>query len=108
LRGSKSVELGSDNVQSLPWLTSLETPVTVLQLTGALVDSTGKARRIGAEGIAAQRTRLLVSAIGAQELFGDEEIKRVRSARRDDLAGSPLAWQVALRHLVAELMGLKP
>jgi len=104
-RGSKSVELGSGNVQSLPWLSSLETPVPVLQLTGALIDNTGKAVRIGAEGIAAQRTRLLVSAVGGQELFGDEEVARVRIARRDDLPGQPLAWQVALRTLVAELTG---
>jgi hypothetical protein len=107
-RGSKSVDLGSGNVQLLPWLSSLETPVPVLQLTGALIDSTGKAVRIGAEGIAAQRTRLLVSAIGGQELFDDEEAAKVRTARRDDLAGAPLAWQVALRTLVAELTGQKP
>ena len=107
-RGSKSVELGSGNVQSLPWLSSLETPVPVLQLTGALIDSTGKAVRIGAEGIAAQRTRLLVSAVGGQELFGDEEAAKVRIARREDLAGQPLAWQVALRTLVAELTGQNP
>jgi hypothetical protein len=107
-RGSKSVELGSGNVQSLPWLSSLETPVPVLQLTGALIDSTGKAVRIGAEGIAAQRTRLLVSSVGGQELFGDEEVTKVRIARREDLPGQPLAWQVAMRTLVAELTGQSP
>ncbi|MEO7456175.1 MAG: hypothetical protein ABIY52_07920 [Gemmatimonadaceae bacterium] len=107
-KGSKSVELGTNNVEPLPWLTSLETPVVVLQLTGALMDSTGKAIRIGAEGITAQRTRLLVSAVGGQELFRDEEVKRARTAKRDDLAGSPLAWQVALRQLAAELTGTKP
>jgi hypothetical protein len=107
-RGSKSVELGSGNVQSLPWLSSLETPVPVLQITGALIDSDGKAVRIGAEGIAAQRTRLLVSAVGGQELFGDEEVAKVRIARRDDLPGQPLAWQVALRTLVAGLTGENP
>ena len=107
-RGSKSVELGSGNVQSLQWLSSLETPVPVLQLTGALIDANGKAVRIGAEGIAAQRTRLLVSAVGGQELFGDEEVAKVRIARRDDLPGQPLAWQVALRTLVAELTGQNP
>jgi hypothetical protein len=36
-RGSKSVELGSGYVLPLPWLTSVETPVSVLQLTGVLV-----------------------------------------------------------------------
>ena len=56
--GQKSVELGTANTASLPWLTSLETPVTVLQLTGALVDREGKAIRIGAEGFVAKRTRI--------------------------------------------------
>jgi hypothetical protein len=107
-RGNKIVELGSGNVQSLPWLSSLETPAPVLQLTGALIDGNGKAVRIGAEGIAAQRTRLLVSAVGGQELFGDEEVAKVRIARRDDLPGQPLAWQVALRTLVGELTGQNP
>jgi hypothetical protein len=84
------------------------TIVPVLQLTGALIDSTGKAVRIGAEGIAAQRTRLLVSSVGGQELFGDEEVTKVRIARREDLPGQPLAWEVAMRTLVAELTGQSP
>jgi hypothetical protein len=104
-RGSKSVVLGTNHEESLPWLTSLETPVAVLQLTGALMDASGKAVRIGAEGIAAHPTRLLVSAVGAQELFGDEQVRKARSARRADLPGSPLAWQVALRDLVVQLTG---
>lgn len=104
-RGSKSVVLGTNHEESLPWLTSLETPVAVLQVTGALMDASGKAVRIGAEGIAAQPTRLLVSAMGAQELFGDEQVRKARSARRADLPGAPLAWQVALRDLVVQLTG---
>jgi hypothetical protein len=34
-RGTKEVVLGTEHVASLPWLTSLETQVSVLQLTGA-------------------------------------------------------------------------
>ena len=106
--GQKSVELGTGNTASLPWLTSLETPVTVLQLTGALVDREGKAIRIGAEGFVAKRTRLSLSAIGAQELLRDEDVAQARTARRGDLPGQPLDWQVALRHLVAQLTGREP
>lgn len=105
LRGSKEVELGTGHVARLPWLTSLETPVSVLQLTGALVDTTGRAIRIGAEGILAVRTRLAVSALGAQELLRDADVEEARTLRRDDLAQRPLAWQVALRHLVSSLTG---
>lgn len=103
LRGTKEVELGTGHVQQLPWLTSLETPVTVLQLTGAVVGADGRALRIGAEGLLARRTRLLLSAVGAQELIGDEDVARLRTERRDDLPGRPLVWQAALEALLAQL-----
>jgi hypothetical protein len=104
-RGDKVVDLGTGHAVTLPWLTSLETPVSVLQLTGALVDRDGRAVRIGAEGVLARRTRLAVSAAGAEELLTDEDVARARTLRRDDLPGRPYAWQVALRTLVAELTG---
>lgn len=105
LRGDKRVDLGSAHTASLPWLTSLETPVHVLQLTGALVGRDGRAVRIGAEGLLARRTSLPASSLGAERLITDEEIAQLREARRDDLPGRPLVWQVALRTLVAQLTG---
>lgn len=105
LRGDKEVELGTGYTVSLPWLTSLETPVSVLQITGALVGRDGRAIRIGAEGLMARRTPLPVSALGAQALLTDEDVQRVRTLRREDLAGQPLVWQVALRQIVAQLTG---
>ena len=102
-RGTKSVELGTGYTVELPWATSLETPVSVLQVTGVRVGRDGKAVSIGAEGILAQRTSLGVSAIGGQALITDEQVERARTLRRDDLPGHPLAWQVALRNLVAGL-----
>ena len=105
LLGHKVLELGTGNVTKLPWLTSLETPVSVLQVTGAVVDKEGKAVRIGAEGFYAHRTRLLVSAVGAQEVLRDDDVKAARALRRDDLPGQPLAWQVALRELATRLTG---
>ncbi len=105
LSGTKVVELGTGNRARLPWLTSLETPVSVLQLTAALVDGAGKAIRIGAEGFYALRTRLVVSAIGGQEILGDDDVRAAGSLRRDDLPGAPLAWQVALRELVGRVTG---
>ncbi len=102
-RGSKSVELGSGYVLPLPWLTPVETPVSVLQLTGVLVGRDGRGVRIGAEGIAAQRTPLLASAVGAQRLITDEDVDRARSVRREDLPDQPLAWRAALSRLVSDL-----
>jgi hypothetical protein len=103
LVGNKEVELGTSYVEKLPWLTSLETPVSVLQLTGALVGRDGKAIRIGAEGMLARRTSLPISALGAQALITDEEVERLRTARREDLPGNPLVWQISLRTLVTQL-----
>lgn len=105
IRGTKVVELGTGNRAALPWLTSLETPVAVLQLTGVLVDRNGQAVRIGAEGFHARRTRLMMSSARAEELITDDDVNAARTARRADLPGNPLAWQVALRELVARLVG---
>ena len=103
--GTKELQLGTDYSMSLPWLTSLETPVSVLQLTGALVATDGKAIRIGAEGMLARRTAIVASAIEAQSLIRDKDVKALITATRDDITGNPLVWQVALRNLVAQLTG---
>jgi hypothetical protein len=108
VRGDKELELGTGHTARLPWLTSLETPVSVLQLTGALVDRDGKAIRIGAEAFHPKRTPFLLSGIGAQALLRDEDVNEARAARRDDLSGRPLAWRVALRNLVSQLTGREP
>lgn len=103
LLGHKFVELGTGHEQDLAWLTSLETPLYVMQLTGALVDEQGRAVRIGAEGIMAKRTRFRISALGAQEIWSDEDVGWLRHARRTDLPSQPLAWKEAMRQLVAQL-----
>lgn len=105
LAGSKELELGTGHTARFPWLTSLETPVAVLQLTGAPVDQEGKAIRIGAEAFQAKRTPFLLSSAGAQALLLDEDVTEARTRRREDLPGQPLAWKVALRHLVEHLTG---
>ena len=89
----------------LPWLTSLETPVSVLQLTGAVMGRDGLAVRIGAEGMLARRTGLVMSGLGAQALISDDDVQQLRTLRREDLPGRPLVWQVALGQLVADLAG---
>ena len=105
LRGDKSVLLGTRHTASLPWLTSVETPVTVLQLTGALVDRDGRAVRIGAEGLLAKRTGLVMSGLGAQAVLSEDDVAQLRALRREDLPNKPLVWEVALRQLVASLTG---
>ena len=108
ITAQKEVELGTGYVQSLPWLTAQDRPVQVLQLTGALIGRDGKAIRIGAEGLFARRTRLLAGAFGIREMVSDDDVARLTTLRREDLAGQPLVWQVALRNLVQGLAGTGP
>lgn len=103
IRGHKYIELGSNHRLDLPWLTSLEQPVPVLQLTGALVGRDGKALRIGAEGLFAKRTGIIASGVGLTALIADDDVAALRTLRRADLPGQPLVWQVALRTLVQQL-----
>lgn len=105
LRGDKVVDLGTGHSQELPWLTALDDPIWTVELTGALIDSTGRAVRIGAEGLFAKRTRFSISAIGGQESVTDQDIAQLRTLRRESLAGQPLVWREALRELVRGLLG---
>lgn len=105
LRGDKEIQLGTGYSLAAPWLTAIDRPASTLQLTGAVVDGEGRVVRMGAEGLVARRTNLLVGSLGAQALISDEDVERARAARRDDLPGQPLVWEVALRNLAAQLAG---
>lgn len=103
LTGSKYVTLGRDHEVALPWLTSLETPVSVIQLTGVVVDADGKAVRIAAEGLSVKRTPLLLSAVDAQALIRDDDVRTLLRTPRNDLPGQPLVWQAGLEALLRSL-----
>lgn len=105
LLGGREVELGTGHAVALPWLTALDAPVRVLQLTGAVIDENGKAVRIGAEGMLVRRTNLLAGSIGAQRLVTEEDVEQLRTMRREDMPGQPFVWQIALRNLGAGLTG---
>lgn len=100
LSGKKEVRLGSGPAQALPWLTSLDTPVQVLQVTAALVDREGQVVRSGAEGLLAARTPFRASMAGAEKLMTAEDVERARTLVRDDLPGAPAVWQAAVHALV--------
>jgi hypothetical protein len=101
LRGDKSVELGTGYTMPLPWLTSLETPVTVLQLTGALIDREGRAVRVGAEGILAVRTPLSASGFGMQRILSEDDVRRAHSIQHEGRT----VWRSAVCTLVTQLAG---
>jgi hypothetical protein len=105
LLGSKEVLLGTGHTKDVPWLTATDRPASVLQVTGAIVASDGTVRRIAAEGLLVRPTNIVVAGFGAQRLISDEDIRELRAARRTDLDGAPLTWQVALQNLVVSLTG---
>lgn len=101
LSGKKEVRLGTRHTQALPWLTSLESPVWVLQVTGALVDREGKIVRSGAEGIWALRTPFKASMFRAERLVHAAAVDSVRTELvREDLPHRPLAWAAAVEELI--------
>ena len=102
-RGSKVVELGTDRVQPLPWLTALDRPVSVIQLTGVAVGPDGRARRMGGEGLLAKRTPFLLSSFGLQALLDEDDVATLLRERIGDEPGAPLVWQAALDALVEQL-----
>ncbi len=105
--GQKELVLGTGYRIPVKWLSSLQDPVDVIHVTGALIDKQGKIRRSGAEGILAAKTAsLLESAIGLHNALGDEAVSQLTTnVVRKDLPGHPLAYQVALRNLIANLLG---
>ena len=99
-KGNKAIGLGNGRSMPVTWLTSLDDPVQVLQLTGALVTPEGKVLRVGAEGLIARRTGMAASVAGAQEVLREEELQALTAPG----AGGEPVWRTALRALMSGLL----
>lgn len=97
-RGSKVVELGSDREQELPWLTALDRPVQVLQVTALAFGPDGRVVRIGGEGLLARRTPIVLSGFGVDALVREEDVARLL----DGGADAP-DWRGAVETLLLQL-----
>lgn len=106
-KGSKAVELGTGHRMAVPWLTSLDQPAEVLQFRGVLYRADGRFVRAGAEAFHALRTPFRQSVLHLQRPMVPPDLEQAFAAVREDLPGEQLAWQVALRNLVAQLTGRK-
>ncbi|HHS12480.1 MAG TPA: hypothetical protein ENN03_01795 [bacterium] len=105
-KGGKVLDLGTGHSIPVPWLTSLDTPVEVLQVSGALISPEGKILRSGAEGIIAKRTGFLASVFDLRSKISQSDIQTlINETVREDLPGSPPAWEAALNNLLAQLTG---
>jgi len=99
-KGNKTIELGTGRSMPVAWLTSLDDPVQVLQLTGAVVSREGKVLRVGAEGLIARRTGMKASVAGVQEILTEDDLAALFEPPR---AERPV-WHAALRSLVEGLL----
>lgn len=104
-KGSKLIDLGVARAMPLPWLTSLDDPVQVLQLTAALVSPEGRVLRVGAEGLIARRTGMTASVLGAQEILTEAELESLTAPAAD---GSGPVWRSALRELITRMLDTRP
>ncbi len=103
-KGNKEIVLGTNFRQPVPWLTSLNDPVEVLYVGGAVVDCNGKIIRVGAEGMLAKRTNFALSVLDFQAAISDEDVIKLLQKKREDLPGKPLVWKTAFENLLQQLL----
>lgn len=102
---AKNVLLGTGHEAPVKFLTAEDKLMEVLQLTGVLLDAEGRVLRAGAEGVLARDTPFTAQIFDVTKMLDDETLKRaLNEERRMDLAGQPLAWEVALDILVEGLL----
>lgn len=103
--GGKRLSIGTGHAPSLPWLSALDEPVEIVQLTGVLVDREGRVLRSGAEGMIAVPTRFSETVLGLRRTVQASDLRALPSRTRDDLPDRPRVIDVALDNLVAQLTG---
>lgn len=101
----KAVLLGTGHEAPVKFLTAVDKPLEVLQVSGLLVDADGRVLRAGAEGVLYRDTPFLAQTFDITRMLDDEALAAaLDSERRQDLPGAPLALEVAVDNLVAQLL----
>jgi hypothetical protein len=100
----KKVVLGTGYEREIRFLSAVDKPVEVLQLTGVLLDKNGNVVRAGAEGFLHEDSPFWVQVLDAGTTVDDNAIRKLfTEERREDLPGRPLTWIVAVENLVNQL-----
>jgi hypothetical protein len=106
--GRRHLNVGTQHRHRLPLGVSKGDCWGVVQVAAILMNRDGEVVRIGAEGIIAAGSALARGGAlaGLFPDFSVQEIEaRATSATRDDLPGSPPAWQVAVHQLLMQVTG---
>ncbi|HSM31235.1 MAG TPA: hypothetical protein VK854_11105 [Woeseiaceae bacterium] len=102
----KKVVLGTNYEVPVRFFSSVDGPIEVIALTGALFDANGNLVRAGGEGIAGYDTPFWVQVFKTGKEIDTTAINElVNSDRREDLPGQPLKWQAALDQLLRQMTG---
>jgi hypothetical protein len=100
-KDNKVIDLGNGRTYPITWVTALDAPVQVLQLTASVVSPDGKVVRLGAEGLLARRTGMAASMAGGQEVLTEEDLRTLTAPSED---GNGPVWRSALAGLIARLL----
>ena len=101
----KKVVLGTDYEVGLHFLTAIDKPVEVLQITSILLYRESNFLRAGSEGILAKDTPFLLQIFNIQKEINRKAIdKLINEARREDLPNKPQKWKVAVDNLSTKLL----
>lgn len=100
----KRVVLGTGYEREIRFLSATDKPVAVLQITGVLLDHKGNVVRAGSEAFFHEDTPFWAQVLDMSKSIDDKTLQSaVLTERREDLPGSPLAWQTALHNLLHQL-----
>lgn len=101
----KKVVLGTHHESKVRFLSAIDKPIEVLQLSGAVLSADGTELCAGAEGIIGSDSPFWVQVLEAGKDIDDATLEQVlHNERRDDVPGAPLNWQVAADQLLWNLL----
>ncbi len=102
---AKRLLLGTGYEVPVKFLTAEDKLMQVLQVTGLVVDAEGRVLRAGAEGVLGRDTPFKFQVFDVEKLLDDEALQAaLATERREDLPGEPLALEVAIDNLLAQLL----
>jgi hypothetical protein len=101
---AKTLLLGTGHQVPVKFLTAEDKLMEVLQVTGLLLGADGRVLRAGAEGILGRDTPFVAQVFDVTKTLDDDTLEAAATERRQDLPGAPLALEVAVDNLVAQLL----
>ena len=101
----REIQLGTGYRMRVPWLPSQDCQVPVVQIVGAVLNPHGRIIRVGAEAFYLDEGTCLNTLQELAECIEYKDVFHILTEhRRKDRVRYPMAWQVALDHLMNGLV----